>query len=127
MLTKMKIKCLPYISMVLFFILSGVLVGCDFIGGNKIVGTWQASGFMSTITVTYSKDHTYLMTITSLRSSSQTGSWSINGNRLSTTTMTSTFNPADVGKQSTEEIVNLTDSVLTLKSNGNVVTLTRVK
>jgi hypothetical protein len=74
---------------------------------------------VATITVTYSKDHTYVTTMGGLASGSETGEWNVDGDRLTDKPRSSTIDADGVGKESVHTIVKLDDSVLIVRSRNN--------
>lgn len=112
------------------------IIACDASGREaQLVGSWQLSAGMGTITISYSDDHTFVMTDTTGFSgglSSATGNWRVDGNHLITTDKTSTPNKNDIGKESEAEIVKIDNSVLILKERDKsgkeqMVTFTKAK
>ena len=109
------------------------LAGCGPYGQeSKLVGSWQINVGLGTGTLTYSKDHTSVTTITGLVGGSSTGEWHIDGNKLIETTRTSTIDKSSIGKQESSEIIKLDESVLIVKAKDRtgteqVITLTRIK
>ena len=76
------------------------LSGCGPSGNAaKIIGSWKLDAGPATVTVTYSKDHTYVATMAGLANGSETGEWNVNGDRLIQKAKSSTIDAENVGKE----------------------------
>lgn len=110
-----------------------VLSGCGSSGNTaKLIGSWKLDAGLATVTVTYSKDHTYVATMAGLAGGSETGEWKISGDRLIQKAKSSTIDAENVGKEDASTIVKLDDSVLIFtsrnkKGHEETMTLQRVR
>jgi hypothetical protein len=109
------------------------LSGCGPSGNAaKLIGSWKLDAGPATVTVTYSKAHTYVATMAGLANGSETGEWSLKGDRLIQKAKSSTIDAENVGKEEPSTIVKLDDSVLIFtsrdkKGKEQAVTLQRVR
>lgn len=86
----------------------------------KLIGTWKLGKGATTISVTYSKDHTYFVEMTSPAGArSENGKWNLNGDRLTQKPTKSDMDPNSVGKESTHLIARLDDSTLIVRAGNN--------
>ncbi len=110
-----------------------LLSGCGPSGNAaKLIGSWKLDAGPATVTVTYSKDHTYVATMAGLANGSETGEWNLTGDRLIQKAKSSTIDAENVGKEEPSTIVKLDDSVLIFtsrdkKGKEETVTLQRVR
>lgn len=103
---------------IVFLATAIILIGCKASGRDaQLLGSWELDAGVGKVIVVYSDDHTYVMTGTGARSLSMTGNWRIDGNRLITTIKTSTLDETDVGKQESNEIMRLDDTILIIKDH----------
>lgn len=100
---------------------------------RRLAGSWQLSGQMASGIMTFSTDHTWVMSITSfLGGGSESGDWKLDGDQLANTTHTSTIDKSSIGKTEVFQIVKLDDTILIMKKIGGqgadlMMTFTRVK
>jgi hypothetical protein len=80
-------------------------------------GTVEALCEAATVTVTYSKDHSYAATMAGLAGGPETGEWKLSGDRLIQKAKSSTIDAENVGKEDASTIVKL-DAVLMVKSRN---------
>lgn len=98
----------------------------------KLVGTWQLDAAIVKMDITFLEDHRYVANAKGLMMGSETGSWKIEGDHLITVTQTSTIDKTDIGKEDTDKIIRMDESVLILQTTDDygkeeIITLTRLR
>jgi hypothetical protein len=90
---------------------------------SKLIGSWKGEWGLTTLTYTYSKDHTYIAVKGGLTSGTETGEWRINTfGRIVWKIKTSGIDTTRAGKTFGAPIVTLNESVLIINTleNGQV-------
>ena len=89
---------------------------------KKLLGSWELDiGVGMKAIVTYSADHTFVVSFRGIVTGSATGTWRIEGDKLITKTKTNTTNKDKEGQEDTNTIVNLGDEILVMKESETAV------
>lgn len=109
-----------------------VLTSCKrSVAPTQLEGSWQWHGGGAQITWAYLKDHTWVMGVSGATNAALTGSWKLDGHRLTTTTRSSTLSDMAAPKEEVVEIQELDGSTLVVDSpdargGSRVLTLQRL-
>jgi hypothetical protein len=94
-----------------------IVSGCGPSGkAAKLIGSWKLDIGIANITLTYSKDYTYVAKMSGIANGSENGEWSVSGDRLTSKSKSSTIAAEDIGKEDVATIEKLDDTVLVIRS-----------
>jgi hypothetical protein len=108
--------------LIVVLVLGSVVLLWAFLGEGptvrKLTGDWRWDAGLETVTVSYSKDHTYVIKLSWDEDGTENGDWKLNGKRLVHKSRSSTFDRDNVGKEEVWKIVKLDDSELIMGPIG---------